>query len=586
MDQQPTVPAGFPRPFGSYTLLNAFAHGGMGEVYLAKTGGIEGIERLCVVKKLRPDVGHNAEYANRFLDEARLAVQLNHANVAHVFDVGKVGDELYLAMEFVSGVSLRALLARCFEQGAMLPEAVALFVLSETLEALDYAHRSEHPMTGRPLNLVHRDVSPHNVMVSYEGEVKLIDFGLAASELKEEHTASQVVMGKVAYMAPEQARGERVDGRCDQFAAAVVAYELFAGDRFYGEMSNYEIWQVVGRGGFTPRRWAALDPALQRILATALHGDPALRFGSCGDFKDALTELLIERHPKTTRRMVRNAVRSLFAIDTERERRLLFHLAQLPATGGLRLALPPVSDDDSVSAPLPPPQEREPRGTNDLSGTQLVVRTKRSVALQRRRLVPRVALLVTGVLACAGVGVYLVSSSRSPGSQPPAQAPAAVMLRLPAQTAAHEPAPVAELPSASLEEEATVPSRAPQPAKDSSTTIPVPPAPPRAPAPTQKAASAPDAPIVATVTPEKPAAHPVQPAQRATPAATEANRRNEVVRPASSWQESVVERLHRCAPCGRVFLRDGKLRIGEGQVPTSAVRLSLESCLRQCEEPR
>src|SRR5690606_9297903 len=143
------------------------------------TGGLEGIERICVLKKLRPDFGNNQEYVNRFLDEARLVVQLNHANIAHVFDVGRVGGEYYLAMEYVSGVSLKGVMARAFERGAPLPPAVALFALSEALEALDYAHRLEHPVTGQALHLVHRDISPHNIMVSYEGEVKLIDFGLA-----------------------------------------------------------------------------------------------------------------------------------------------------------------------------------------------------------------------------------------------------------------------------------------------------------------------------------------------------------------------------------------------------------------------
>jgi serine/threonine protein kinase len=177
----PAPADGFPRPFGSYLLLSAFAKGGMGEVYLAKTGGIEGIERVCVLKKLRPDFGDNKEYVNRFLDEARLVVQLSHANIAHVFDVGRVGNEYYLAMEYVSGVSLKALMARAFERGQPVPPDVALYVLCEVLLGLDYAHRLEHPVSGQPLHLVHRDISPHNVMVSYEGEVKLIDFGLAES---------------------------------------------------------------------------------------------------------------------------------------------------------------------------------------------------------------------------------------------------------------------------------------------------------------------------------------------------------------------------------------------------------------------
>jgi serine/threonine protein kinase len=321
----------FPKPFGPYVLLSAFAHGGMGEVYLAKSGGIAGIDRLCVLKKLRPDFTQNEEYVNRFLDEARLVVQLNHANVANVFDVGKVGREYYLAMEYVSGVTIRALMSRALEAGTQVPTDAALWMMCEALEALDYAHRLEHQVTGKPLNLVHRDVSPHNIMCSYEGEVKLIDFGLAHSELKEEQTESQVVMGKVAYMSPEQARGEKVDASCDQFAAAICVYEILANERFYGEMSNYHIWQVVGRGGFTPQKWGVLDPALQQMLSKALHGDPKQRYASCGDFKEDLGKYLVVKYPGTNRRTARKAISSLFEDATAQERKYLSQFASISA---------------------------------------------------------------------------------------------------------------------------------------------------------------------------------------------------------------------------------------------------------------
>jgi len=310
---------GFPRAFGPYALLSAFAHGGMGEVFLAKSGGIAGIDRLCVLKKLRHDLVQNEEYVNRFLDEARLVVQLNHANIAHVFDVGKVGTEYYLAMEYVSGVSMKGLLNRVVDDKRQIPVDVAIAMMAEALEGLDYAHRLEHPAT-------------HNVMVSYEGEVKLIDFGLALSELKEEQTESQVVMGKVAYMAPEQARGDRVNAACDQFAAGIVLYELLLGERFYGEMNNYQIWQVVGRGGFTPSKWAEIDEELVPILGRALHPDADSRWPTCGDFRDALMAWLVPRFPATSRRRVRTEIRSFFDGDTEKERSFLARFADVDPT--------------------------------------------------------------------------------------------------------------------------------------------------------------------------------------------------------------------------------------------------------------
>lgn len=324
----------FPRAFGGYALLAKFAQGGMGEVFLAKSGGVAGIDRLCVLKKLRGDVTKNEEYVRRFLDEARVAVQLNHANISHIFDVGQVRDEYFLAMEYVSGVNLRKLLTRAGERAVVVDEDVALYIVRETLEALDYAHRHRHPLTGKPLNLVHRDVSPQNVMLNYEGEVKLIDFGLAESDLKEEETESKVVMGKVRYMSPEQARGERVDGRTDQFAAAIIAYELLAGERYYGEMNAYDIWQVVGRGGFVPKRFDDIDPRLQVILRRALSPKTSDRFASCGAFQDALDAYMTEG---TGRRSAQRLMRTLFEKDHDAERRFLqkFVDVKVPSTDEL-----------------------------------------------------------------------------------------------------------------------------------------------------------------------------------------------------------------------------------------------------------
>jgi serine/threonine protein kinase len=309
-----------PRPFASYLLLQNFARGGMGDVYLAKSGGLAGLERVCVLKKLRSDLTRDREYVTRFIDEARVVVTLNHRNICNVFDVGRVDNEYYLAMEYVSGRDVRALQERCRKREVLPPPAAALTITCEVLEALDYAHRRHHPVTQEPLNLVHRDISPQNVLVSYEGEVKLIDFGLAASRLKVERTQPNVVMGKMAYMAPEQARGDPIDARADLFACGVLAYELLTNERFYEGMSATDIWQVAGRGGFMPRAWGSIDPPLSSILARALHPDPRRRFPSCGEFREALLGYLHERFPGTGGRMLRNLMEQLFDEELAHER--------------------------------------------------------------------------------------------------------------------------------------------------------------------------------------------------------------------------------------------------------------------------
>src|SRR5215813_12887546 len=199
------VASGFPRPFGKYHLLRPLAQGGMGALYLAVSGD-RGLEKLAALKTVLPNLS-DREYVGRFRDEAKVVVKLSHGNLVQVFDAGQVGGELYLAMEFIEGKDLRAVWNRCARKGIAFPVDVAVHIIKELCRGLGYAH------TFGDLELVHRDVSPPNVLLAYSGEVKLTDFGLASSTLKIEKTVPGVVYGKVSYMSPEQARGESLDPR-------------------------------------------------------------------------------------------------------------------------------------------------------------------------------------------------------------------------------------------------------------------------------------------------------------------------------------------------------------------------------------
>ena len=314
---------GFPRPFGPYLLLAGFAQGGMGELTLAMNGSIAGAFRLCVVKKLRADLTNDKEYVNRFIDEAKVVVQLNHANISHVFDIGRIEGQYYLAMEYVSGISVKRLMSRAEELGTTIPEDLALYIARGVLDALDYAHQHTHPISGEPLHVVHRDVSPQNVLVSWAGEVKLIDFGLALSAMKDEHTATGAVMGKIAYMPPEQARGEEVGPACDQFAAAIVTYEMLVGDRYHGELPMHGIWAIAGMGNFPPPKWSTLPRELQIILERALRNDPFGRYRTCGDLREALGAYMAAHHPATSGRQLRDVLETWFKDYRAEERELL-----------------------------------------------------------------------------------------------------------------------------------------------------------------------------------------------------------------------------------------------------------------------
>ncbi len=300
-----------PREFGDYQLLRTVGRGGMGQVYLAKVKakGLVGVDKLCVVKTLQ--LSHDPEYQRRFVDEARLIVLLTHRNICHVFDAGCFEDQYYLAMEHIDGHELRQV--EQWTEGARqgLPVDVALFIVKEVLEALDAAHRMKHPLSGQPLKVVHRDVSPQNVMLSAEGEVKLIDFGLAESSQKLERTAPRIVMGKIAYMSPEQARGEAVDGRADQFAAAVMLYELLTNERYYGALAIDDVWRMSGRGGFTPSRLSSVGPGLAAVITKATAPQREDRYESCGDLRAALQQVELQRGTVAGSRELRAALRRL-----------------------------------------------------------------------------------------------------------------------------------------------------------------------------------------------------------------------------------------------------------------------------------
>src|SRR5687768_16231380 len=217
-----------PVVYGKYQLLDLLARGGMAEVYRAKSHGVEGFEKVLVIKRILPELGENPQFVEMFINEAKIAVTLSHANIVQVFDLGRADESYFIAMEYVAGYDLATVLARGHRLGRPIPQELAVYVVSELAKGLDYAHRRRDAQL-RPLNIVHRDVSPQNVLISFESEVKLTDFGIAKAALavsSEENTEAGVLKGKYAYMSPEQARGEEVDSRTDMFALGVVLHEL------------------------------------------------------------------------------------------------------------------------------------------------------------------------------------------------------------------------------------------------------------------------------------------------------------------------------------------------------------------------
>jgi serine/threonine-protein kinase len=280
------------RTFGRYRLLELVASGGMAEVWRAEAPGAEGFVKEVALKLIRGDHDARGDFVRMFVQEARLASRLNHANIVQVFDFDQVDGRYYIAMELVRGRTLREVADRCREMGLRLGLARAVHVCAEVARALAYAHRFAEG--GAPVGLVHRDVSPQNVLLSYEGEVKLTDFGIARALGTSEVTAPGIIKGKLAYMAPEQARGEDVDGRADVFAAGVMLWELCTGRRLFARDSDAATLGalIAPQPISPPSAWnESVPPDLDAIVLAALERDLARRTASAEELAASLASL-------------------------------------------------------------------------------------------------------------------------------------------------------------------------------------------------------------------------------------------------------------------------------------------------------
>ena len=345
--------ANYPRQFGKYVLLKPLAKGGMGEIYLAALGQIDGFDKLCVIKKVIPEKADEGK-AKRFLDEAKVVLRLAHSGLVNTFDAGQVDSEFYIAMEMVEGKDLREVWNRCVRVRHRIPIEVALHLAREVARTLSYVH------TYGELNLVHRDVAPPNIMLAYNGDVKLTDFGLARSVLKKEHTQPGVVFGRAAYLAPEQARGEVADPGTDVYSLAVVLWELLTGHQ-YLQISGLDpaaALALVRHPKPTPPSSRApwVTPALDRVLMRALALERDKRFASAEEFRLALSEAIAETAPHTDAARVSDLMHAIYnnAIVEEAAEREHFLKEVLPS---FRAATTPAPV--RTPPPLPLAQRKE-----------------------------------------------------------------------------------------------------------------------------------------------------------------------------------------------------------------------------------
>ncbi len=309
---------------GRYHLLDRIAFGGMAEIYRAKTFDEQGRVHMVAVKRILSHLARDEEFIKMLVDEARIASLMRHENIAKTYEFCHAQGEYFIAMEYVDGKDGRTLLDRCRAQRRWIPPELCAFVMMHALRALQQAH-TQTDRDGRPLHLIHRDVSPSNVICSYSGEVKLCDFGIAKATLSQVQTRSGVIKGKVKYMSPEQAMGRQLDPRSDIFSAGSVLYEFLTKVPPFLAPNEMELLVLVRETRYTPvrERNPMVPPALEIIVDTAMSRDRRSRYQTAAEFADALQQYLNIHAPKLTRSHLGQFIRQLFADDIEKELRAL-----------------------------------------------------------------------------------------------------------------------------------------------------------------------------------------------------------------------------------------------------------------------
>jgi eukaryotic-like serine/threonine-protein kinase len=282
-----------PRRFGQYLLFDKIGEGGMARIYLGRKKTSLGGERLVVVKQILPVLAASEEFCRLIVDEAKISATLSHKNIVQVNDLGREGGGLYIAMEYVEGLDLRELLRYCSKNSVPLPLEFAFFIVTETLRGLDHAHRKRDD-EGRPLGIIHRDVSPSNVLLSLEGEVKLCDFGIARAVSTGDVLPEEAIQGKAGYMSPEAARGEALDQRSDLFSVGIILYELLSGRRMYRSSKTASLLDQARLADVPalPKGGRPDDATLERIVAHALAVNPEERYASANAMLRDLEEYI------------------------------------------------------------------------------------------------------------------------------------------------------------------------------------------------------------------------------------------------------------------------------------------------------
>jgi serine/threonine protein kinase len=352
--------------FGKYVLLRKLASGGMGEIFLAKQRGPSGFEKLLVIKRILSHHLDKKDYLDMFFSEAKLVARLNHHNIIQIHEMGEIDGDYYIAMEYVRGKSLRDLIDELRAEGEMLPLPHVIDLAIKLCEGLGYAHQARD-IRGRPMNIVHRDINPHNVLISYTGDLKLIDFGIAKSEMTSVHTATGTIKGKFVYMSPEQSAADPIDRRSDIFSLGIVLYEMCCLENPFVRQNVVLSLEAIQRHDVAPPSAKRVDAGpMDDILMKALAKRPEDRYQSAIEMRDELRSLFSDGAVRPATTDLTTFLHTLFKGDIAEEDRLLAEADQAtqPPEPSMAETVDQPHDPDLIDAPssnaqLPFPDEEE-----------------------------------------------------------------------------------------------------------------------------------------------------------------------------------------------------------------------------------
>ncbi len=312
-----------------YQIVKKLAAGGFAEVFLAKAEAAEGFSKNVAIKKILPNLTTDSEnkesFIKMFLDEARLWAKLNHPNIVQVFDLGTgIGndDSFFIVMEFVNGATLEAIMKIARKQKFFIPIHHAIFIIMQTLEGLYYAHNRKDN-DGKPLNVVHRDISPPNIIMTLDGHAKITDFGLAKATTQLEKTNPNSLKGKIDYMSPEQAKGEELDGRTDIFATAIILYEMLTNKKLFSNKTTLETLKIVQEGKVAPISTvnSRINKELERIISKALAPNPDNRYQTALAFQDDLAKYIFKYNLKVITHDISESLLKAFAMKRAQDKK-------------------------------------------------------------------------------------------------------------------------------------------------------------------------------------------------------------------------------------------------------------------------